>query len=198
MKFMLIGLAARARCGKDTVANYLGMSAGIARYAFAYPLKRGVQEMFGLTDEQTWNDDLKEVVIPEYGMSPRQLFQLAGTEFGRDMVAQDVWVRRAKVEIEKRRREAVQPNSIVNGMVITDIRFENEAALIREQGGAVWHIERPGAPQVNAHSSEAGAAKHPDDIVLLNNGTIADLYAKVNALLHPDSARKSPSANTGC
>lgn len=183
MTFILIGLAAKARCGKDTVAGYLGRSAGIAQYAFAYPLKRGVQEMFGLTDEQTWNDSLKEVVIPEYGKSPRQLFQLAGTEFGRQMVAQDVWVRRAKVEIEERRRESALTTSIVNGMVITDIRFENEAAMIREQGGTVWHIERHGAPQINAHSSEDGVVKHPTDIVLLNDGTIADLYAKVNALL---------------
>ena len=67
--------------------------------------------------------------------------------------------------------------------VFDDLRFPNEAALIRLYGGPVVRIVRPGhesAPQVAAHASEAFAFEA--DITVVNDGTVEDLNAKMAAL----------------
>lgn len=90
----IIGLAAVARSGKDTVASMLLEHPGVAAYALADPLKAGCQALFGLTDEQAWSDDLKEKTIQLWGLSPRQMFQRMGTEWLRDHNP-DHWLLRA-------------------------------------------------------------------------------------------------------
>lgn len=77
----IIGIAAVARSGKDTVASMLLKHEGVATYALADPLKLGCQILFGLTDAETWHDDLKEKVIPHWGWSPRKIFQTVGTDY---------------------------------------------------------------------------------------------------------------------
>ena len=56
----IIGLAALARSGKDTVASMLLSIPGVAAFALADPLKLGCQALFGLTDAEAWQDDIKE------------------------------------------------------------------------------------------------------------------------------------------
>ncbi|MDI1333145.1 deoxynucleotide monophosphate kinase [Pseudomonas sp.] len=94
----IIGLAAVARSGKDTVANILLSNENVAAYALADPLKSGCQHLFGLTDAQTWEDNYKEVEIPLWGRSPRQLFQEVGTEWMRNHNP-EFWLMRADREI---------------------------------------------------------------------------------------------------
>ncbi|WP_028694949.1 hypothetical protein [Pseudomonas cremoricolorata] len=79
----IIGLAAIARSGKDTVACMLLEHPQVAAYALADPLKLGCQALFGLSDEQAWQDAYKELPIDLWGTSPRQMFQRAGTEWMR-------------------------------------------------------------------------------------------------------------------
>ncbi|AIR91564.1 hypothetical protein LK03_20890 [Pseudomonas cremoricolorata] len=55
----------------------------VAAYALADPLKLGCQALFGLNDEQAWQDPYKELPIDLWGTSPRQMFQRAGTEWMR-------------------------------------------------------------------------------------------------------------------
>lgn len=179
--FRLIGLAARARSGKDTVAKRLALH-GFAQYAVADPIKRGAQVLFGLTDAQTWDDDLKDVVIPELGKSPWQIYQLLGFEFGRQMIAEDIWIRRATSVLAARRQE-FQSGRPIAGLVITDIRREDEAAFVRSEGGVVWHIIRPDAPAVNAHSTESGIRQLPGDVVLMNDSTLPVLFERVETLV---------------
>lgn len=94
----IIGLAALARSGKDTVASMLLNIPGVAAFALADPLKVGCQTLFGLTDEETWQDDLKETPIGLWAKSPRELFQTVGTEWMRHHNA-DHWLMRADREI---------------------------------------------------------------------------------------------------
>jgi hypothetical protein len=90
----IIGLAAQARSGKDTVASILMKQEGVAAYALADPLKMACQVLFGLTDKETWDDDIKENKIPLWGKSPRELFQLVGTDWLRDLNPEH-WLLRA-------------------------------------------------------------------------------------------------------
>jgi dephospho-CoA kinase len=82
---ILIGITGRARCGKDTAADYLSANIGFKKYSFAKPIKDAVKDMFGLTEDHV-NGYLKEVVLPDICHSPRFLMQTLGTEWGRKIV----------------------------------------------------------------------------------------------------------------
>lgn len=105
MTKLLIGLSGRgliagkfastARVGKDEVAKVIREDLGFRTYSFALPLKQVCQVLFGLTEEQLWNDNLKKVEIPLWQQSPRSLFQRLGTEGGRFVFDQAMWAKMA-------------------------------------------------------------------------------------------------------
>lgn len=172
-KARLIGLTAPARAGKDTVGTILRDYAAMQLVSFAEPIRKALRAMLGLTDEH-FHGSLKEVPIDYLGKSPRQLMQTLGTEWGRGLVNDDIWLLLAKETYSKHIANNV-------GVVITDVRFENEASLIRASGGQIWHILRGDAPKVSKHPSEAGVAFQPalGDIQIDNNGSLAELKQKV-------------------
>lgn len=182
----LIALAGKARSGKDTVAGILA-DAGFERYAFAGPIKAGVRAMFGLTEAHT-DGAWKEDVLPWLGRSPRYLMQTLGTEWGRQLVADDVWIRIAAKRWQDMREDADGTFGPVAGLVISDCRFENEAAWVRREGGEVWHIVRPNAQAVEAHASEVGVRFEVGDALLHNSGSLDDLRRNVSALLREGKA----------
>ena len=172
----LIGLAGRARVGKDTLADYPQQVHGYDRYALADPLRRGLLALFFL-EPRHFQGDQKEQPIDWIGKSPRELLQTLGTDWGRTRVAPDIWLRCAKLEIDRARRFHA------TGLVITDIRFENEAQFVRDQGGQVWHLYRADAPNVRSHVSEAGVIEREGDAILHNVGTLEMLYELADELL---------------
>jgi len=196
----LIGLSGAARSGKDTVGEYLITKHNFKRYAFADPLKRAASEMFGIPLEDFHSDSKKEVVNKFWGFSPRQIAQLIGTEGGRELFRDDIWVRRAHLEyITHLETTAMLPkerydNGTVdglNGMVITDVRFPNEAEWIKEFDGVVIHIERPGADGVVGEASHASEAGYPDefkDFIVQNDGSLDDLYVKIDEIFEKVTA----------
>lgn len=174
----LYGIAGKARVGKDTVATYLMQHYGFIRSAFADPLKRAAQQMFGLSDEETWSEALKEVVIPYWGLSPRQMFQKLGTECGRQVFFDDIWLRRWKRFYNEFGDKC--------HIVVTDVRFENEAAMIREMGGSIVHVTSTRlstlANAAQGHASEAGVPRVEGDFHLANDGTHQMLHEKLDDL----------------
>ena len=172
---ILIGLTGRAQSGKDSVADYLEVQHGFIGMAFADPIKNALLAMF---DEDIDDGRDKEAVIDWIGKSSRELMQTLGTEWGRQMIHEDVWVRC----LERALDENLDTND-PHPIVLTDVRFENEARWVRQRGGTIWRIERPDARAARAHSSEAGI---PDDLVglvIVNDGTLDRLHAKVNTAL---------------
>lgn len=179
----LIGLAGRARSGKDTVADHLCTRYSMLRYAFARPIKEAIMAMFCLTPAH-FEGAAKEAVIPWIGASPRKLMQTLGTEWGRDIICPDLWIRCAHREWEYLQKTSAETFSLVpTGLIITDVRFEDEAAWIRSQGGTVIHIARPDATSVESHKSESGVAMDESDGYILNDGTLAKLYSRAEALV---------------
>ena len=79
MSQLLIGLAGKARTGKDTVARYLAAHLSLISYAFADPLKQALAGMFHLTAAQLEGAE-KEQPLPWLGKAPRELMQLLGTD----------------------------------------------------------------------------------------------------------------------
>lgn len=179
MKHLLIGLHGRARTGKDTAARYLVSQFDLYSYAFADPIKAAIAQLFNLTLSHI-EGSLKEVLLPGIGKSPRQLMQLLGTEWGREQIHPELWLLLAKQNIGNRLE---MDQSHYNGVVIRDVRFENEAEWIRRQGGHVVHILRPEAQAVSAHSSESGIAIHDNDFVVHNEGSIEDFQRQLGRMM---------------
>lgn len=174
MTQLLIGLTGAARSGKSTAAKHLVVLLGFIHYALAGPLKAMLAQGFNLSEAHL-EGNLKEAQLAWLGKSPRELMQLLGTEFGRGMVHNDLWLLLAAQNIA--RLAHYQPDA--TGIVISDLRFENEADWLRRRGGMVIHIQRPDAPGVAAHSSEAGIAIHDHDLVINNDGELADFLSDI-------------------
>ena len=172
----LIGITGKARSGKDTIAQILFAQYAFTRIAFADPLKMAAQQMFGLTNEQTWCDHEKEKIIPYWGMSPRQMFQLLGTEATKPVFGEDLWVKRWNL--------AYGLFKDTDDVVVPDVRFDAECEFIRSLGGVIIEVRRgPGlVGSTGGHASELGLTSLPD-AVIENDGSMDDLHAKVSALV---------------
>lgn len=167
----IIGLAGRAGAGKNAVAECLP---GFGAIGFADPIYAGLAIMLDVFESELRSRETKERPIEWLGRSPRELAQTLGTDWGRGLVADDLWVRlchRRIADLAMAGRAAV---------VITDVRFPNEVAMIRSLGGEVWLVERPGASiPLGDHVSEHSLAGVQFDRVIVNDGTLAELAGKV-------------------
>ena len=175
MRPILIGLTGRARSGKTTAAQHLARTYLLEQYAFADPLRDGLMAIFNL-DPTDFEGDRKEQPLGWLDCSPRQLMQSMGTEWARNTVHPDVWVKLAEQNLEYMTKAL----GAVLGFVVSDVRFESEADLIRRRGGTVIHILRPNAQAVNPHISEAGIAANSADLTLPNYGTVEDFLRSLD------------------
>lgn len=175
----LIGLTGPAGSGKDTIADRLCEHHGFVRYALASPIKL-MLEAIGVGPECWENRNMKEAPHPLYGISPRRMAQTLGTEWGRQLVCDDIWLRCAARFVDDLRSHGF---GAPPGIVITDVRFQNEAAFVAERGGWLWHVQRLECPLVEAHSSEAGVPFLEGDARVYNFGTIAQLHRYVDGLM---------------
>lgn len=166
---MLIGLHGLARSGKDTVGEYLARY-GFFRYALADPIRSAIVHMFKIPYQHCVDPQFKEVVNEFWGFSPRQMMQLLGTEGSRNVFREDIWLKRAELEIAAHK-----------DVVITDVRFDNEAEWVYAQGGEIWRIIRDSAVPVSAHASEAGIDDGFIAQEIFNNGTYTELFLQVDA-----------------
>jgi hypothetical protein len=176
-KRLIIGFAGRKRSGKSTAAEHLE-KLGFIRMSFADPIREMVKFLLvavGLEFSVEWLMNAgKETSVHPLGRSTRYLMQTLGTEWGRELVNPRMWVLIAKARIE-------DLDSAVS-VVFDDVRFEDEAAMIRELGGIVVHIDRP-LGEVDYHVSEAGICEHESDYFLDNDLDVEDYLLEVDALL---------------
>jgi len=165
-KLNLIGLAAPARAGKSTVAAML-REFRYTEESFAGPIRQFVADLAGLTLDEM--EQTKERSIPWIGKSPREMMQTLGTEWGRELVSRSLWADRVMQRVRVLHGEGTP-------VVISDVRFDNEAEMIRAAGGTVLHIVRPDHARTTAHHmSEAGVSRGPSDYFIFNDGTLNDL-----------------------
>lgn len=135
----VIGLSGFAQAGKTTAAKYLEEKYGIERRHIAEPLRAMCAALLRankISEEMITRyleGDLKESVIPELGVSGRYLQITLGTEWGRNLIGEDIWS-------ETWRRTVAGNGDVQNDSV----RFPNEEAAIKQLGGFTIMIKRPG------------------------------------------------------
>jgi hypothetical protein len=163
----VIGLMGYAQVGKDTLAGQLVERHGFTRIAFADTLREclyALNPMIPLDNDWvrlSWliaavGWDRAKVEYPEV----RALLQRLGTEVGRDILGNDIWVETALKKIKPGGK-----------YVITDMRFPNELAAVTKLGGKTVRILREGYGPVNDHWSETALDGFTSDVTIWNSST---------------------------
>ncbi len=168
----IIAFTGLAQSGKTTAANAF-ISVGYDRMSFAEPIKEMVKCLTPLLDKDARPPSL-------CGKSLREVYQTLGTDWGRKMVGEDIWVNAGRARIDTLLGDV--ESDIIRGIVIDDIRFDNEADLVRKMGGLVIEITRSSVPQMD-HISESGISRDLIDYTFANEGDIAALQHQVRDYL---------------
>lgn len=174
---LLIGLTGAAGAGKSTVARMLEDQFAFVEIALADPIRNMLFALFSDADiDGAWavERSLKELPTT-LGFSYRQLAQTLGTEWARDTLAADFWLRVAT-------RRLAAPHMVAENVVISDIRFPNEAAWLKARGGVLVRVTRQAAP-VRPHESEAHVGELQADLEIDNTGSRAALGDQVDMLI---------------
>jgi hypothetical protein len=203
---MIIGVCGFIGSGKDTVADYLVNFHEFRRESFASTLKDAVANVFawdrtlleGRTAEaREWREEVdtwwaERLAMPT--LTPRWVLQYWGTEVARRSFHDDIWI----ASLENKIRNSK------DNIVVSDCRFPNEIAAIKNAGGKIVWVQRGDLPKwhdtavaanqghiwainelkmLKIHASETAWVGTNFDVILDNNGTIDTLYNNAKSLL---------------
>jgi hypothetical protein len=213
--FMILGITGLIGSGKDTIADYLTTHHGFKRVSFAASLKDAVAAVFGWDREylegttkasRAWREKKDEWWSNRLGIdiTPRWVLQYWGTDVCRNHFHNDIWV--ASVE-----------HKLINtkeDIVITDCRFSNEVAAIKNangialrvkrgpdpkwydaavaynrgpNGNASWSISKRQLETLKIHASEYSSIGLNYDYIVENNGTIDELHKQIYEIVNSQS-----------
>lgn len=161
----LIGIAGKKGVGKDEVCNIIrSRLQNVKRIAFADALKDEVCRAMLISREYM------EAHKPHF----RLILQGWGTDYRRQMHGEDYWLRQWTVRIIRETDEDVT-------IVVPDVRFLNEARMVQELGGYVFHVDRPDYSEgSDFHQSENDLDKFTEfDRHIKNHGSLKQLDMEV-------------------
>lgn len=156
---MVIGISGKIGSGKDTFADlfisYIKNKHGIAfeNKKFAYNLKKIVSILTGVSMEDVLSREGKLKYLPEWGMTIGEMQQKVGTEAIRNNIHANAWVLSLFGTY----------NEGEDFWIITDVRFKNEANIIKERGGIIIRLN--GDP-LNSKSGDNRNMTHQSEIDL--------------------------------
>jgi len=163
----VIGITGKIGSGKSTLASHLVENHGYEEYSMATPLKK-IGEIFGFSQEQLYGTQEQKLQIhSDWKISAREFLQKVGTELFREKFRQTVWVDLFRIKIRE------NPNK---KYVISDVRFQNEADVVKELGGIIIRTNRD-----NNVSSDSGTEhKHKSETEM--NSIVPDYVMDNNKL----------------
>jgi hypothetical protein len=178
----LVGLIGKKRVGKDTFAAVLVEEFGFARVAFADPLKEmaltidpwihgfsGTHRLATAVRVHGWES------AKDRHPDVRYFLQRLGD--GVRQFDPEFWVRvgMAQADLLRHDRPMGSMGIPAKPVVITDVRYPNEADAVREAGGILVRIMRPGVDDGDTHASETALDDYEVDAIVENDGDLADL-----------------------
>jgi hypothetical protein len=213
---MIIGVCGFIGSGKDTIADYLVNFHEFRRESFASTLKDAVASVFGwdrtmlegrTKEAREWREQVDPWWAERLSMptlTPRWVLQYWGTEVCRRAFHDDIWIASLENKLRNSR----------DNVVISDCRFPNEIASIKNAGGQIIWVQRGELPDwyqtaVDAnrgsnvainelkmrkiHASETAWVGTDFDAVIDNNSTIDALYQQAKTLVISDQITLTPS-----
>jgi hypothetical protein len=199
---MIIGVNGYACSGKDTIgyiiqyifaidkqgvsieelcANYkdnewwIEEQSGWQVRKFAGKLKDIAGHLLNVDVEKLEDQEFKKTDLgPEWGMTVRDFLQKLGTDAMRNGLHSDVWVNALMADYECTPADRAPNGWDCDDWIITDTRFPNEAKAIKDKGGIIIRVDRPGIKPVNPHPSEVALDDWNFDYKIVN---ISDIYS---------------------
>jgi len=186
---MIISISGYSGSGKDTVGTILqqidknshweikkwaGKLKQVAELLTGIPVEKFEDQEFKKTNlGKQWNDRINNP------MSVRDFLQKLGTEGLRDGLHTNTWVNALMADYK-----CVPADRAPNGWdcpnwIITDTRFPNEAQAIKDAGGIIIRVTRPGIGPVNDHPSETGLNQWKFDYEIQNDSSLNELINSV-------------------
>jgi dephospho-CoA kinase len=175
-----IALSGRLRSGKDTCANHLYIKYGFDRVAFGDALKRTVNEVFPWVT----GPNKPRALLQQYGQLMRQ-------------VDGDVWIKHAERAVKGAIDFNVNTGAEKVGVVITDVRQQNEVDWCRANGFTLIRVTAPDEDRIARakiagddfneadleHETESHIDSFDCDYEIVNAGSLDDLKAQIDAIL---------------
>jgi hypothetical protein len=171
----IIGLTGYSQVGKDTVAGIL-KEEGYRRLAFADSIRAVLYATNPIVPDGDHDFVRLQNLVDRIGWERakvenaevRRLLQQSG-QMQRILVADDIWIRATFRDLRLSR-----------SYVVSDVRLPNEVDAIRERGGEVWRVVRPGVGPVNGHLTETALDGYTAvDYTVVNDGSLVDLEHRV-------------------
>lgn len=156
------------------IKKWAGKLKQVAELLTGIPVEKFEDQEFKKTNlGKQWNDRINNP------MSVRDFLQKLGTEGLRDGLHTNTWVNALMADYK-----CVPADRAPNGWdcpnwIITDTRFPNEAQAIKDAGGIIIRVTRPGIGPVNDHPSETGLNQWKFDYEIQNDSSLNELINSV-------------------
>lgn len=212
---MLIGISGKIKSGKDTIGDIIvndfwengcgGKFHALYRRSFADKLKAIVAAIVGCHKEDLDSQEFKSKAIPDFTkisqngiithvvpsdkifyndvfkeysiVTYREALQFFGTKF-RNEYGENFWVNLLLNSLPSTSKEEI--------ILITDVRYLNEAEAIKSRGGILIRVNRPhneSPKDISNHPSETGLDNYNNfDYIIENDGSLEDLEGKVKLI----------------
>jgi dephospho-CoA kinase len=175
-----IALTGKLRSGKDTAAHHLYIKYGFSTVAFGDALKKNAHATF------PWVSEFSK---------PRALYQAYGQLMRQ--IEPDVWIKHAERAVKGAIDFRVNTGAERIGVVLTDVRQQNEVAWCRENGFTLIRVTAPDEDRIAraiaagddfsvhdlSHETELAIDTFECDFDVVNKGTVEELKAQVDSIL---------------
>ena len=169
-----------AGAGKDTVVDYIVKNTKYKRYAFADPVREAAKVIFNIPEmyhNYLTSPDLKNLTIPTYKLSAREMCQVIGNEM-RELFYPSIWC-----ENLEKRATANKDKYII----ISDNRYPNEHEYFDDKYKTisikVCRNGKDGNVGIANHPSETHVNSIPFDFIIDNDSTFEKLYEQIDTLI---------------
>lgn len=206
---MIIGISGYSGSGKDTIGiiiqyllsdtKHVAIEEALNNYSdneywledesgweirkFAGKLKDIASHLTGIDIEDFEDQEFKKTDLgPEWGMTVRDFLQKLGTDALRMGLHDNVWVNALMADYKPVDYNDDEQPQLPN-WIITDTRFPNEAQAIKDKGGIIIRVERPGIVPINNHPSEIGLDGWNFDYKVANVSDVVSLMFTVENIL---------------
>jgi len=193
----IIGIYGSKGVGKDFVGNQLREyiietqgSGYVNLMALADPIKDYAIKNLGIPRALAYGSDEDKNTLTDYlwermpfkhdkkgRMSVREILQTLGTELGRDVWGNNIWLNAMHNRIDEIWAQCCNRAGFDQDVplysVVTDVRFDNEVEEVRSWGGVVWGIKGPQRIKKtgDSHRSELQHDIEFDAVVINDGGT---------------------------
>lgn len=188
----IVGLSGQMRNGKDVISDCLANKIHWHRAAFATNVKKVFMDAFGVTLDFIEEWKVKDEIPPGFNTTIRKALQQIGDGFRQ--IKEDIWI-------------DLTVKNLKGPTAISDVRYINELKKIRDLGGLNVLVYREGFLNYDSNGSESQVRKFIEfylkqdfegevnnkfegiynlvDYFILNNGSLDDLYNKIDSQLIP-------------